>query len=249
MPRTFPVILSQKILMAVVLIVVAVGFALKMKDVAAQLGVNKTPLPAKDLFSPTGYTGADCTACGNKWPWSPTCRWSPARVVQIGYYREYEGDKGSATCHTPESSLPYSEDVGFEIGARLLYQLKVGSWDELGLEATVSKTMTINDRVLRSNSCNTPGCCLKPLKGYCRYGYKQYVRDREIASEVCLLAGTLASAVSKWDKCMECSDQTKRFSVLCEKPTAELLSAYDVSIISFPYEKPLLTINTYCNRK
>jgi len=236
MPRTFRVILSQKILMAVVLIVVTIGIALKMGDAAAQSG-------PKIRYYATGYTGADCTACGNMWPWSPTCRWSPARLVQEGYYREYEGQKGSADCDTPESSLPFSEDVDFGMGERLMYQLKVGSWDELGLEATVSKTMTKTTSIKRSNSCGTPGCCLEPLRGFCRYEYLQWVRDREIARVWYFWPGTSTPAYSGWDKCVACSDQTKRFTLFCQFPTAELLSAYTVSKISIPYQPPPLTCN------
>jgi hypothetical protein len=223
-------------MLRLVLMVVAVGFALTMGEARAQ-------------YYKTGYTGADCTACGDMWPWSPACRWAPARLVQTGYYREGVGDKGSASCHPLESALPWSEDVSLEMGSRLMYQLKTGGWDDFGLDFTVSYTKTSSTSVTVKNSCLTAGCCLKPLKAFCRYSYFQCVRDREIARVWFFLEGSTVPVHTSWETCAGCSDKTKRFSVLCRFPAPELLPADQVIDTPVPYQPVLFTVDTYCKRK
>lgn len=194
----------------------------------------------------TGFNGSDCSGCGYYWPWSPTCRWSPARVAQLGYYREWAGDKGSASCHRESAALPWSESVSLEMGERFMYQLKQGAWEDFGFEFTVSYTKTSSASVTVTNSCSKTGCCLKPLKGFWRYSYVQSVRDREIATVWTPADGGSYPVYISFETCDECSDKTKRFSLLCSHPSPELLPAEQAATTVLPYEPALLTVNTLC---
>lgn len=223
-------------MLRLVLMIAAVGFALTMEEAGAQ-------------YYKTGYTGADCTACGDVWSWSPTCRWGPAYTVQTGWYRESAGDKGSASCHPLESALPWSESVSLEMGERLTYQIKQGSWDEFGFELTLSYTKTSSASITANNSCKTNGCCLKPLKAFCRYTYEERMRDREVARVWYFQPGTSAPAYWSWDRCVSCSESTRRMSTLCKFPSPELLPAEQVANMPIPWYPMLFTIATYCNRR
>ena len=195
----------------------------------------------------TGFTGYDCSACDSYWPWSPTCRWSPPRVAQRGYYRERAGDKGSASCHYENAPLPWSESVSLEMGERLMYQIKQGSWDDFGIEFTVSYTKTSSASVTVTNSCSEKRCCLKPLKGFWRYSYVQCVRDREIATVWTPADGGAFPIYIRFETCEgECNAQTRQFSLLCEHPSPELLPAEQADKKTLPYEPPPYTVATFC---
>jgi hypothetical protein len=200
----------------------------------------------------TGFDGNDCSACGSYWPWSPTCRWSPSRVVRVGYYRERAGDKGSASCHYENAPLPWAESVSLEMGERWMYQLKQGSWEDFGIDFTVSYTKTSSASVTVTNSCSEKICCLKPLKGFWRYSYVQRVRDREISTRWnwtepgIPIDGGPARVFFGFSTCNECNEQTKSFSLLCEHPSPELLPAEQASMTKLPYEPSPYTAATLC---
>jgi hypothetical protein len=204
---------------------------------------------AEAQYYKTGYTGADCSACGDVWPWSPACRWGMVYTVQTGWFREAAGDKGSASCHPLESPLPWSEAVSLEMGERLTYQLKQGSWDEFGFELTVAYTKTSSASITGNNSCATAGCCLKPFKAFCRYTYEQRMRDREVARVWYFQEGSSVPVYTSWDRCVACNDRTRRISTLCKFPSPELLPADQAAKTDMPWCPVLFTVATYCSRQ
>lgn len=226
-------------MLRLVLMIAAAGFALTMEEAVAQ-------------YNKTGYTGADCSACGDMWPWSPACRWSNPRRLQTGWYRVGLGDAGSTKCQGFEEEKP-TEDVTFEMGAQYSYQLKQGNWLDFGLDFTVGFTRTRNVKITQPNKCGEGERCLTPLKAFCRYSYHQQVSDRQIATEAIIVYAPGPNGVavahkvnSGWQNCSGCSPQTKRFSVLCKDPSPEMISAAQASYTPQPYHPPLETIDTYC---
>lgn len=197
----------------------------------------------------TGYTGADCTDCGFWLPWAAECQWGDAEIVRRGFYREFAGDKGSASCHGGgEAVLPHSESIAFAMGERKTYILKSGSWTWFGLDFTYSYMTTESTTVTRNNSCAAPGCCLVPLKGFVRWNYEQCVRKLEIATVWYFCPGTAARCYDEYDPCVACNDSTRQIGVLCKYPSPELLSPEFARHKVMPYEKRLLTLPEICER-
>ncbi len=226
-------------MLRLVLMIAAVGFALTMGEAQAQ-------------NYKTGYSGADCTACGDMWPWSPACRWSSPRRLQAGWYRVGLGDKGSIKCQGFEEEKP-TEEVVLEMGSQYSYQLKQGNWFDFGLDFTFGFTTTRNVKITQPNKCGEGERCLTPLKAFCRYSYQQQVSDRQIASQTIVVhvPGPNGDPVAckvyvGWQDCSGCSPQTKRFSVLCKDPSPEMISAAQAYYTPLPYHPPLETIDTYC---
>jgi hypothetical protein len=188
-------------------------------------------------YHSTGDTGADCTNCG-PWPWSSACRWGDPESHQIGFYREYEGTRGSASCHHDVNPLPHSEQVTFTMGDEQTFTLQAqGEWDWFGLTASASTSITSSHSVTATNLCNQSGCCLQPLKAFVRWEYHRKQRKLQIAKVWFAYGGTSVTHYSAYEDCVSCDPSTRIYGTLHQFPTPELLPAQQA--VNLPYE-PLL---------
>lgn len=192
----------------------------------------------------TGYTGADCSGCGYYWPWSPSCRDGSPTTIRTGFYREYNGTRGSASCHQNDNPLPHCEPVTFLMGDTYTYSLESGEWSWFGLTWGAGWETTVQHSISPSNCCNTTGCCLVPMKAYVRWEYEQVVVKQQIAKTYWVYPGTSQHIPSGWEDCVACNANTRKFGVLKKFPTPELLPAAQAVVL--PYDAPLMTLAEYC---
>lgn len=192
----------------------------------------------------TYQTGANCTGCGDYWPWSPSCRWGSPTVIKSGSYRESRGNVGSSACHPAETSLPFVSTVEMASSVERTYSLESGEWTWFGLTASVSNSTSTTVSISVPNSCNTSGCCLTPMKAFMRWSYSQCALKRQIAKSYLTIPGTSQYSYFDFEDCVACNSNTRKLGVLHSFPSPDLRFAWEV--VTLPYAPPLQSLSNYC---